>query len=296
MTSEFPTENTIRKYLLGRLANQGELEKSLNQQIFFDSELSEIVDSIEDEIIEDYLDGALDGADRKMVEEYFLLPAQRKEKLQFARFLRRKLVTNPGALTSNVLDVPRAPEPKLIKGASAGASTLPWRAHFRTYCEIGTLVLLTAIVLVYVSRVRHELESKLEAVRNSHSHVEGELAQERERSASLSRQLQESQPPVTILAFLGPVFRDTAETPVVEIRPWTQRIKVEIDLQGLKAADYDVRLETSARRTLWSQAKLSATKGGLRFEMPAQGISAGRYCLVVNSRPESYCFRTKVIR
>jgi hypothetical protein len=100
---------------------------------------------------------------------------------------------------------------------------------------------------------------------------------------------------VAILTFL-PVFRDSVEARPVEIRPWTQRIRVEIALQGASSGEYDVRLETKAGTPVWSQAKLSASAGGLRFELPAQDITTGAYCLIVSSRPKPYCFRAKVIK
>ena len=89
MKNDFPSENTIRQYLLGRLDHQEEFESSLSEQMLFNEELSEIVDSIEDEIIEDYLDGNLSREDRRAADTYFLRPRQRQEKLHLARLLRQ---------------------------------------------------------------------------------------------------------------------------------------------------------------------------------------------------------------
>src|SRR6516225_677122 len=97
MNGSLSTEHAIRQYLLGKLNDQDGLEDSLSLQILTDDELSEIADVIEDEIIEDYLDGTLSATDKKAVEEYFLSPVERKEKLRFAKLLRDHLASKAEA-------------------------------------------------------------------------------------------------------------------------------------------------------------------------------------------------------
>ena len=70
----------LRQYLLGRLDDQTELEDDLSNSIVLNDEMTDIVDSVEDEIIEEYLEGSLSSADREAVEQYFLQPPHRKEK------------------------------------------------------------------------------------------------------------------------------------------------------------------------------------------------------------------------
>src|SRR2546423_822923 len=121
-----PAESVIRQYLLGRLDDQDKLESSLSEQMLFDEELSETVDSIEDELIEDYLDGALNDADRKAAEEYFLRPPERKEKLRFARLLRSRFEKKQAAVTKKTLDVAHEPVRKLTNGGSGRLRALHW--------------------------------------------------------------------------------------------------------------------------------------------------------------------------
>jgi hypothetical protein len=81
----------VREYLLGSLDDKKELEEQLSREICVNDDLSEMVESIEEEIIEDFLDGALDPAGKVAVDGYFLRPPERKEKLRFARILRHHL-------------------------------------------------------------------------------------------------------------------------------------------------------------------------------------------------------------
>src|SRR5690349_15589719 len=88
MKSNLPERSLVREYLLGRLDNNKELEEQLSHDILFNDDLSEMVESIEEEIIEDFLDGTLEPADKDALNKYFLRPPERKEKLRFARLLR----------------------------------------------------------------------------------------------------------------------------------------------------------------------------------------------------------------
>jgi len=290
MKSDSPTKETIRQYLLGRLDDQIELEMGLSEQMLFDDELSEIVDSIEDEIIEDYLDGAVSASDQATIEEYFLRPAERREKLQLARLLRSHFqVAGKAVAKKNLV----AYESLLnSEGKGGPALNLHWLVQTRTLCELAALVLLFAGGLIYVSGVRHRFDSELAASRQAQLRLDGELAQERERSANLTKRLQEVQPPIAILPFLGPVFRGGG-TQVIDIGPWTQQIRVELDLLGAPSGAYDVRLESAAGRTIWSKSETTTVSGGLRFEMPVENLSTGLYCLKVIPRSESYCFRVR---
>src|ERR1700746_3310709 len=88
MKSNLPDRSLIREYLLGRLDNEKELEEQLSHDIFSNDELAEMVESIEEEIIEEFLDGTMDSADKDAFNTYFLRPPERKERLRFAKLLR----------------------------------------------------------------------------------------------------------------------------------------------------------------------------------------------------------------
>src|SRR5438046_2010912 len=178
MKTNFPTESMIRQYLLGRLDDQDQLESSLSEQMLFDEELSETVDSIEDELIEDYLDGALNDADRKAAEEYFLRPPERKEKLRFARLLRNRFEKKHAAVAKKTLDVAHEPVRKLTNGGSGSWLALHWLSHRRTYCELAVLILLSVAGLIYVSHVRSDLQSQMETTHKTETQLAAELAQE----------------------------------------------------------------------------------------------------------------------
>jgi hypothetical protein len=293
MRDDFPTEETIRQYLLGRLDDQPDVEGRLSEQIFLTSELSAIVDSIEDQIIEEYVDGRVSAADKRAIEKCFLRPPERQEKLQSALFLRQHFENRGQPLAKKKLNAGPEATSELMHDRSATPVILHWRSHFRSYCELAAAILLVALVFVYMSRINHGWQSRLDATRENQRQLESELALERQHSVNLEKQLEQVHPPVAVLTFFGPAFRDNADASVVEIKPWTQRIRVEIGLRGKPSGDYDVRLEDEARKNIWSQSKIAMSSGRLRFDMPIEGISTGTYCLIVSSRREPYCFQAR---
>jgi hypothetical protein len=273
--------NLIREYLLGRLDEQKELEDKLSDGILSNEEIiTDIVDSIEDEIIEDYLEGTLNLADRDAVDKYFLQPPQRKEKLRSARLLKHYFETSSSRYSAT-------------KHENLVTPAIPWIAHFKTYGAFAALALLLISTLIYVS-----------GIRRSHARLENELAEERARSLSLLRQadlLEASMVPLTLVADRS----RGAETsiPQVDIKSSTQRIIVEIALQGAASGPYDVRLETKRGEGPLLSARLLpiiSSNGDARlvFDLPSRGIESGVYSFVVSSPTASvrhYDFQAKVL-
>ena len=275
MNSSLPDRRVIREYLLGRLDEREELESNLSEEILFSDELSEVVESIEDQIIEEYLDGALDSADKNAVDEYFLRPLERKDKLRFARLLRHHFETRRNDLVKpqvGILPITRSDVDQGSPGVTAG-----WRHHFRTYGQFVALIILCMLGLIYVSDIRKK-----------QAQLEGEVMQERERSASLAREASLLQPPMIALTLVADRSRSAGASPHVELKPSTQRIIVEIALPRGATGSYDVRLEANGKTAaLWSAtlSPLVSSSGDARlmFDVPTRGIESGVYSFVVSS-------------
>src|SRR3974390_974309 len=85
------TDANIREYLLGRLNWDPKRVESIDEQILTDPELSISADVIEDEIIEEYLEGSLNPEDTRAVITHFLRPPERQRKLKTARLFSHYL-------------------------------------------------------------------------------------------------------------------------------------------------------------------------------------------------------------
>jgi hypothetical protein len=272
MNASIPDRTTVRQYLLGRLDDKPAVESDLSERIFFSDDLSEMVDSVEDEIIEEYLDGTLDSADKNAVEKYFLQALERKEKLRFSRLLRHHFQTKQReSITTRV------------------------ESHVRAYWQVTALVLLTVVSLAYISGIR-----KREGV------LEAELVRERERSASPVKEAPLLQSSVIALTLVSDRSRSAVgEIPHIDLNPSTQRIIVEIALPDGTSGPYDVRLVTKDEKgAIWSAKLLPLVSPSgdarLMFDVPAQGIQPGVSSFVVtSSHPEwrkHYDFQAKLAK
>ena len=296
MKSSIPDRSLIRQYLLGRLDENKELENEVSEGILFNDDVSEIADSIEDEIIEEYLEGTLDSADNIVVDESFLRPGERREKLRFNRLLQHHFETMQDDLSLSRPDVlsARAQFPKDRAGMRLGDH---WRSHYTIYTQLAALVLLFILSLSYIS-----------SLRNRQTRLESDLARERERSAGLATDVSQLQPAMISLTLVSDRSRDTGtQVPRIRIKPSAQRIIVEIALPKGGASSYDVRLESkSAKTPIWTATLLPITSPSrdarLVFDVPTQGIESGIYSFVVSSLPAAtgwqkyYDFEAKVTK
>jgi len=277
MKSNLPDRSLIREYLLGRLDNEKELEEQLSHDICANDELSEMVESIEEEIIEDFLDGTMDSADKDAVSTYFLRPPQRQEKLRFARLLNNHLAEQH-QLVQTISDMRPSAYTNAVRDRSEYSAPIPWWTHFKTYGQLTAFVVLGIGSLLYIS-----------ALQKKGAGLESQLAQERVHSANLVKEapiLQSSFIPLTLVADRS--RGDDSQIPHIEIRPSTRRIMVDIALQGHSPGPFNVNLETKAGNgPMWSARLLPllSSSGDTRlvFDLPAQGLESDVYSFVVSS-------------
>lgn len=277
MKSNLLDRSLIREYLLGRLDNEKDLEERLSHDIFSNDELLEMVESIEEEIIEDFLDGTLDSADKNAVSTYFLRPPERKEKLRFATLLRNHF-EEPHQLIGTISDTPPSAHTNVVRESSEYRAPIPWWTHLKTYGQLAAFVVLGIGSLLYIS-----------ALQKKEAGLESQLAQERVHSASLVKEVPivtSSLIPLTLVADRS--RGDDSQIPRIEIKPSTRRIIVDIALQGHSPGPFNVHLETKAGNgPIWSARLLPlvSSSGDTRlvFDLPVQGMESDVYSFVVSS-------------
>ena len=259
----------VRQYLLGRLDEQRELEEEVSDGILNDAAMTDIVDSVEDEIIEEYLSGSLNAEHKKVVEKYFLRPPQRQEKLRVARLLEHYFETRGSRYSAT------NPE-NLVR------PHIPLFSRFRTYGAVAALALVTISMLLYVNQVRLGRE-----------HLANELAKERAHSSNLATQAELVPPSIVPLTLVADRSRGSeAPIPQIDLKSSTQRVVAEIALQHAGSGSYDVRLEGHAGEgPLWSAKLLpiisSTGDARLVFDVPARTFQSDTYSFVVSSTTPS---------
>ena len=78
----------IRKYLLGYIQVEDERRK-IEERLMLDDDYFEEILMQEEELIQDYVDNHLNADERRRFEKHFFISEERRQKIKFARALRR---------------------------------------------------------------------------------------------------------------------------------------------------------------------------------------------------------------
>jgi hypothetical protein len=261
------TDASIREYLLGRLDLDSDLVESIDEQSLTDPKFSISVDVIEDEIIEEYLEGSLSSEDMRAVERHFLRPPERQRKLETARLFNRYIEAE-----SRKVKTKRPASARSLFRAFRIGQVLP---SFRTFAEIAALVVF-AVLTLNLWNQRRELDIAIKQINQ-------QLGQERERSAVANQQLQDVlqslQPAIAMLNLVRPgLQRGGQELPEVKVSSGTRTLHVEIALLSRASGKYRVQLRHTGK-AIWSRDGVDATSvpGGaiLKLDIPADVLSQG---------------------
>ena len=269
----------IREYLLGHLDRDEAAETSMSEEILFDDKLAEVVESVEDEIIEEYLEGTLDPNTRKSVEGYFLQPPERQEKLRFTRAMERYLAAKPTLLAQDLVTVADEPMREVRVPHVSIERVAWWRLPFWAYGPIVAMVVFGLFAAGYVSVLQRKMTA-----------LEDDLGQEKAHNLNLTSQLSELQSPIVVLSLVLARPRSggvLGEIPHLEVRPTTERIVVEVAVENQQASAYEVRLQTQrASEPVWAAKLLPIVSangdGRLVFDLPAKALRPGVYSLQVS--------------
>lgn len=141
-------QERLRQYLLGRLPL--EERPPLEERLLTDGEFFEELLIAEDELVDDYLSGEQSEAEREGFETYFCVAPERRQKVRFARALKKYVNNTAEAETEDLVaaPVPRSePIPALAtdEGKRPFFSFLP-RNPILAYSLAATLILIIGAV------------------------------------------------------------------------------------------------------------------------------------------------------
>lgn len=293
-----PDREQLREYLLGRLDDNESAELKISESILVDEELAELAESVEDEILEEYADGTLDSADRKAVEQYFLRPPERRQKLRFIEVIERHFAGKlQPALQRGMISAKRQPQ-GMERVREVSERVAWWRAPLWAYGQMAAVIVFGAVAAGYVTLTHHK-----ETV------LQQDLAEEKVRSSILAKQVSQLQPPIVVLSLVASRPRgahEREELPLLDIKPSTERIVVEVAVEHLQAGAYKVRLEAQGNDApIWAGTLLPIVSGNgdarLMFDLPVKQLRSGVYSLAVSEpagdgAAKHYDFEAKIER
>jgi hypothetical protein len=92
MKQDVDPEAKLRRYLLGELTHEEQV--SLEQRLFLDTDYAEVVQSVEDDLIDDYVQGVLTGVERENFITHFLKRPEHREDVRIAEALERSFAAD----------------------------------------------------------------------------------------------------------------------------------------------------------------------------------------------------------
>ncbi len=268
MAEKQSDETTIREYLLGNIDPDSELAESLDERMLMDRDFSALADLIEEEIMQDYLEGGLPPSKRVAIEQHFLRPPERQKKLRRARQLNRHLAAR-GAEQEQFKP---ATEPLRRSRLALWTSYAGWAAAL--------LFLIPAGYMVNTQRaLRSEIAQKTEDLEKAHEQAAIAKAKLESAFAALPQ-------PAAQLNFYGQesgLVRGAHLRSLPQVATGTKTLNVQllVDNITIKLPDCQVLLQSKAGKMAWfSQVPVSHYdnySGVLVFNVPVDGIAPGEY-------------------
>ncbi len=304
-------EEMIRKYLLGE-ARDEEREQT-EQRLMTDSEYFQDFLRLEEDLIDEYVRGALNKDDRERFENYFIKAPERQESVEFSKALRRYVSKEPTLNSARVADLDR-------KGASWGHPLfgLPQARSRAVTASLICMALLLAACAAWLLVERTRLSSQIEQLRSERAEAaksEEELKQQIDRQGAVTGSLVErlnhaqskldekeqeieklrqgTTPDQTavianvVSMLLAPELRRGEEEPrVVYLSKDSDRLrlKMAMDAAGYKKYRAEVRTAEGEEivRSDNLKAKMSRNEIIVEFELDANRFAQGDYIIALS--------------
>jgi hypothetical protein len=293
-----PDDAKLVRYLLGLLSNE-EAER-IDELTIADDDVAWRVRGTENELVDAYVRGGLDGEILEQFETYYLSSPLRLEKVMFARsFLRNADVAPAPEHTEPAPVAASAPVPRRIRSASRGSRwferLLPQtRLSWSLAATAATLLLASGVLLSQdVRQRRHslqeaqtakatldhraqELERQLDDQRSTNADTAKELASVRDAIAALAQRGQVGQASqstgqsgsssrslTTVALVLWPQTRAAGSIPTVTVPPGTDRVALALRIESNDFPGYQAVLRDPATdRVVWRSGSLAARSAG----------------------------------
>lgn len=286
------SEILIRRYLLAALSEDD--RERVETRLMTDDGFFQQIGLVEDELIDQYLDGELSSADCRRFEETFLCAAERQQKLRFARALRAYAAEHaPAAATTPVpwwhslVRMVNPPRPVLAYSVLAASLVLAVGASLAFYQIAGLKGRISELQAQQQKARSDEVAAQLQLEQEKRSKEEGK---ETTQMAMLN-------PPSFLLS--PGVQRSAQSFRPIEIADNQTLIRVKLDLPENPHPAYRAVLLSDGQEIL-SLARLKAVETPdqitISLDLPTAGLTAGVYEIRLygsgDSEPmESYVFQ-----
>jgi hypothetical protein len=294
---------SMKRYLLGDLA--GDEQQQLEERLMTSDEFLEQLLIAEEELIDEYLRGALAAREEMRFHDHFLCTPERQQKLKFARALQRyvrvqkpQVVALPSFWESLVAFM-RVQNPAIGYCLAAALLLVVVGGVWSTF---NTLQLKNELDGIRArqsepARRTQELERLLAEQRTRHDQLLEELQRQERSRLSLEQELavlrsqqgtgagtgtspQWQRPTMLSVALMPGLLRDMGGMARVTIPSGTTLVELQLGLPSDDYNRYRAELQNAGGEEIWSQsAKARDARGGeaVRVIVPARLLGRGDY-------------------
>jgi hypothetical protein len=292
------SENLIRKYLLGELAEAD--QAALEQELLINRSKFEQVWAVENELVDSYARGEMSRADRERFERHYLASPLHRERVAIAE--------------SFLTDIDQAPG-ETVEGRSNGP-VVPWGRRFplRSPLSVFGAILVMALMLTislvwsYIERVRLTgqianvqketqterafLKQREQELASRNQEIEKEIADARRRNEQLraeleqlSRRRQAATPAVLSFLLTPAPVRSEKGLPQATIPPLAGKARFLMELDDNSYANYQVILQTVEGREIFrrrtGKVRLGKDRQFATLPVRTGELTKGDYILIL---------------
>ena len=240
----------LQRYVLGTMDESERAE--LEQQYFADDEVFEELLDVEHDLIDAYVDGTLTPAERGLLEARFLSTAVGRERVAFARTLRRRMTSKRGAARQRL-----------------------WLAAAASFMLVAVAT-AWVIVAPRQSDERPQVASQPTAVQTARKSVPAPpAAQDAPAPVAAETAL------ITLALAPGGTRGGEAAPPLV-LRNAPQWVQLDLLLEHDRYDSYTAELQDVDGGILWSASSLRAEDGAVKAKVPAKLLPPGDYVVVLS--------------
>lgn len=273
--------NQMRGYILGSLSEPEQI--ALEQLFFADGETLERLQEVEFDLVDGYVRGKLPNNERQQFENHYLATPQHRERVAIAKELLR------------VADEQASPQSERSKESFWKKLWADLSAPQFVFGAVATAILLLAFGggwLAIQKTIWHQQRQKERVAElNRRTELENQIAQQNERNAELSSELErlrgETAPATqpTLFSFtLLPTIRG-GEQQVLKIPAGTDQVQLLMKVETGNYSDFRINVRQVDANGSWSQpaASFKRTDGSARVfvKIPAEKFTIGDYILTL---------------
>ncbi|MEW6212968.1 MAG: hypothetical protein AB1631_31885 [Acidobacteriota bacterium] len=272
-------EYLIRRYLLGDASDEERL--AVEERFFADDDFYQSMLVAEDDLIYDYLRGAMGLHDRRLMEAQIAASPRRLQKVELVRGLMRSAESESRISFWQRLRDFFTPVRALEFATATLALALALGGYF--------MFRQSSDLRQEIARLEDQREAASERERESARQLEAERArteelnlqlererEEKERLAEEARRRQIEERLSTQSISLLPTTRDQQGVGRIIINKNTSRVTVKLDLEGDLRRSYRAEVRTSGGNLIWNQSAQSKRRS-VTIQLPAGVLADGEY-------------------